>query len=171
MVLTGLVVTCMDCGLHICISLRLKSDPVINLQCKLLHFLPLQINLWLCIPWLFVYSKHKFECIAALQTRNRNLLVMTPGVWKMILIKLKKPISAAAEEGWTSNISLKALAQLGRSTSCDFHHAIGSVWMNTSSAAAKYVGRQSIMCKKWNARSESISVAVGLRSFSLDGEK
>ena len=38
-----------------------------------------------------IRSKHKFECIEALQTCNRNLLVMTPGVWKMILIKLKKP--------------------------------------------------------------------------------
>ncbi len=48
---------------------------------------------------LTIRSKHQFECIAALQTCNKNILVMTPGVWKMILIKLGETISAAAEEG------------------------------------------------------------------------
>ena len=104
---------------------------------------------------------------------------MTPGMKKTSLIKF----SAAANEGWTSNTSLKALVQF----SCDFHHAIehlhmmsqhsnslatataailvhnenllrlctkmaavsmakeciqtiGSVWLDTSSATAKYVG-------------------------------
>ena len=102
--------------------------------------------------------------------------MMTPGMKKTSLIKF----SAAANEGWTSNTSLKALVQF----SCDFHHAIerlhmmsqhsnslatatavilvhndcapkwppfpwqknackrsiGSVWLDTSSATAKYVG-------------------------------
>ena len=100
---------------------------------------------------------------------------MTPGMKKMSLIKLKKNFSAAADEGWTSNTSLKALVQCSKDKphECDFHHAIGSVWLDTSSATAKYyVGssdfRPSISdveSKKGNARSESTSVAVGLRSL------
>ena len=55
-------------------------------------------------------------------------------------IKIENTLSDAAEDGWTSNTSLHALAQLGRSVSCELHHSIMSVSLDTSSAAAKYLG-------------------------------
>lgn len=56
------------------------------------------------------------------------IIVKILGLPKMDCLKLKKTLSAAAEDGWTSNISLNAVvAQLGRSSWCNFHHAIGSI--------------------------------------------
>ena len=43
----------------------------------------------------------------------------------MILIKLKKP----------SQLQLKKAEQAKINSSCDFHHAIGSVWLNILSSA------------------------------------
>ena len=40
-------------------------------------------------------------------------------------VKIENTLSDAAEDGWTS--SLHALAQLGRSVSCELYHSIMSV--------------------------------------------
>ena len=65
-------------------------------------------------------------CTATLQITEYNPRV-TILAGKKKLDRIEKTRSDAAEDGWTSNINLQTLAQLGRSASCDFHHAIGSV--------------------------------------------
>ncbi len=58
------------------------------------------------------------------------------------LDRIEETRSAAADEGWISKIVLHALDQLGRSSSCLFHHPILSIAGETSSAAAIYVGKK-----------------------------
>ena len=49
-------------------------------------------------------------------------------------------LSAAADNGWTNNTFLKALAHLGSSIACLFHQEIRSISVETSSLAAMYMG-------------------------------
>ena len=90
----------------------------------------------------------------------------------MSLIKLKKPFQLQPIRAGQAILALRLLSSY-EDQPRDFHHAIGrSVWLDTSSATAKYVAspdfRPSISdveSKKGNARSKSTSVAVGLRSL------
>ena len=54
-------------------------------------------------------KKNNDYCIGALQTIEYSLQVMTPGMKNFD--KIEKTLSAAADEGWTRNTSLKALVQ------------------------------------------------------------
>ena len=87
------------------------------------------------------------------------------------LCKTEKNLSAAADDSWTNNTFIKALAHLGSSIACLFHQAIRSISVETSSMAARYIGISifspsivSCELRNGNALRQSISVALGFNS-------
>ena len=89
----------------------------------------------------------------------------------------EKTRSVAADEGCTNNIFLHVLLHLGSVPSCDFHHLRTSTSSETSSAAARYSGYSDFkpliasVFGNGKAAKESISLAVGLSSFTFEGER
>ena len=97
-----------------------------------------------------------------------------------MFVKIEKTRSAAADDGCTSNICLKALYQLGSSNSWECHHSTTLTWWDTSSAAARNRGSSAFSSSitgvefkkvKVKVRSDSRSDAVGFNSNTFEGEK